>query len=303
MLCTTGGTFPCGQCLSCRINKRRTWAARLMMEAQSHKHSIFSTLTYEVEPEGRTLVKSHLTETLHRLRDRARSLDRTVRYFGVGEYGDIGERPHYHACIFGLAPEHHELITASWQSINNVENGPRAGFVRHDVLSPDLANYIAGYTTKKLTSDTDIRLMGRAPEFAVMSRRPGIGMAFVPAFCEALNTSQGALYLARNKDVPTSFHCAGKTLPISSYIRQKLRIYFFGDHKQPRERADLLGAREHVKFLNELPPLPVDATSFQALAQWTATHETLKQETQKTLRVRKAQVATKHKIFKQKRTL
>ena len=40
---------PCGQCLACRINRRREWLARLHLEALDHDVVLFATLTYSDE--------------------------------------------------------------------------------------------------------------------------------------------------------------------------------------------------------------------------------------------------------------
>lgn len=39
----------CGQCVGCRLERSRQWAARCMHEAQLHKHNSFITLTYRPE--------------------------------------------------------------------------------------------------------------------------------------------------------------------------------------------------------------------------------------------------------------
>lgn len=41
--------IPCGQCISCRLNKSRDWANRVMLEASEFKHNYFITLTYSDE--------------------------------------------------------------------------------------------------------------------------------------------------------------------------------------------------------------------------------------------------------------
>lgn len=274
-----------------------------MLEAQSHEHSYFSTFTYEKEPPGGSLVKDHLTGTFHRLRERARTLSKTVRFFGVGEYGEQHGRPHYHAVIYGLGPSELGHVDASWQGINRLEDGSRAGYTRHFVLAPDLATYITGYIAKKWTAPDNANLAGRYPEFAEMSRRPGIGMPFILNLCEALNTSEGALYMARFGDVPTSFRCAGRNLPLGSYMRGKLREHFFGSPLQPRTGADYRGKLEHEKFLKHLPPLQVDATSFERLAAWSEATQSRRKEIKTTKMVRSRQVKGMQKIRNSRRTL
>lgn len=296
MLCTSSSTFPCGKCQSCLINARRIWSARINLEAQSHEHSLFSTFTYEKEPPGGTLVKEHLSTTIHRLRDRLRRVSRQVRFFGVGEYGGLTGRPHYHAALFGLGPQDARTIDESWHALDAVSDGSRAGHTSHYLLAPGLADYITGYVSSKLKKPDSALLLGRTPEFSVMSRRPGIGLPFLLSLCEALNTPAGARYIAVHKDVPTAFLCGGQNLPIGPYLRQKLRLFFFGDHLQPRERADLLGAEEHARILAHLPPLQVDTPAFEQLAAWTQAYQARKGEITSKKAVRKLQVSTRLKI-------
>ena len=93
--------FGCGQCLPCRVNKRRLWSNRIMLESMCHEDNAFVTLTYNEDnlPEKGNLVPKHLKDWQKRLRYHA-NID--LRFFSVGEYGDQTKRPHYHAAIFGF---------------------------------------------------------------------------------------------------------------------------------------------------------------------------------------------------------
>lgn len=207
-----------------------------MLEAQVHVHPWFSTLTYKEEPIY-GLHKPHLTRAMHRLRELARRRGiSSVRYFGVGEYGERFGRPHYHTAVFGLGPGDASLIDEAW-SVDDPRSGPgigRPGSTDHHPLDPGLAEYISGYVTKKLTRKGDPRLDGREPEFAVMSRRPGIGGPALDPLLQALNTSHGALYIARHHDVPSAFNIGGRMLPIGPHLRGLLRLFFFGEETQPK---------------------------------------------------------------------
>ena len=103
MMCLANKRFPCGQCMACRLNKQREKAMRIGHELQYHKESVFITLTYDPEhlPENGSLVKSDVQKFLKRLRKRL-GVER-VRYFLCGEYGELGNRPHYHLIVFGLS--------------------------------------------------------------------------------------------------------------------------------------------------------------------------------------------------------
>lgn len=214
----------CGQCMPCRLNRRRLWTHRMMLEALVHPASSFVTLTYNVDnlPEGGTLVPRDMQLFMKRLRIRVPN--ETVRYFGVGEYGDFTQRPHYHLALFGIGKDREELVAAAWPS----------GFVYVGELTSQSAAYIAGYTTKKMTSKDDVRLHGRCPEFARMSLRPGIGALAIGQIQEALAASSGIRHLVSTGDVPGMLKHGQSSYPLGPYLRGKLRQAFgIEDGKMP----------------------------------------------------------------------
>lgn len=278
-----------------------------MLESQCHEHSFFSTFTYEEVPNGGTLVKSHICSTFHRLRKLASGRSKAVRFFAVGEYGDQLARPHYHAAIFGLSAQESDLITRAWHGLRDTEYGARPGFCSHGSLTPDSASYIAGYVTKKLTNPNDpvvvARLAGKAPEFAVMSRRPGIGMLQLEAFIEALNTSTGARYFHRFKDVPVAFRISGAMLPIGRVMRDHLRMFFFGETGTPAAAKEL---REREFYRELLPFVPDHAspTLRKMAAEAFSQEVSAKRKTHfETLGQRKLQIDIRHQIANSRRKL
>lgn len=295
--CAVGKDWPCGQCLVCRINKSRVWTARLMLEATQHEYSSFQTFTYETTPVNGSLDRTHLASSFHRLRDLARTRGRTVRFYGVGEYGGQSGRPHYHAAVFGLLPEHQPLIEKAWSSV------PGAGHI--DVpsqLEPQSAAYICGYVTKK-HADDEFRAAGLEPQFSLMSRNPGIGLVWLPVLVETLSTPDGVRYMVANGDVPSSVKCGSRTLPLGSYMRQKLRFHFYGDHTQPYEAASARGLKHHAEVLQEMPPLPVDAKSIELIEAWFKAQSTVRDRDLRRRAQRALQISTRKKIFDQMRTL
>lgn len=229
--------FGCGQCLPCRINKRREWTSRMMLEACCHAESSFVTLTYSPEklPKGDTLVPADLRNFLKRLRKNVEPAQ--IRYFGVGEYGELSQRPHYHLAIFGLGRGADELIRRSWG----------LGFTDVGDLTLASAQYIAGYVTKKMTKKDDARLGGRFPEFARMSNRPGIGALAVDNIIDALLTDGGAEKIAREGDVPLALMQEKRSLPLGRYLRRKLRErYGFEEIGTPKEKL-----KERMQELSE----------------------------------------------------
>lgn len=210
-----------------------------MLENACHKHSVFATLTYSEEnfPKGGTLVPEHMKNFLKRLRKAYASVNR-IRYYYVGEYGDITQRPHYHAFLFGCSPAENQIIANCWGY-----GGVAFGDCNHHT-----AQYIAGYVTKKMTKGDDPRLEGRYPEFARMSLKPGIGALSVSAIADALRTRSGSLMLANNGDVPNELRHEGKKYPLGRYLKNQLR----GQLDVPKlglESPALQQARESLRDL------------------------------------------------------
>lgn len=262
--------FGCGQCLPCRLNKRREWTHRIVLEQKAHQDNAFITLTYDDEnlPDGATLVPEHVKDWLKRLRRRV--YPHRLRYFYVGEYGDKSERPHYHVALFGYphciksrnlpkcAPQCNcvicETISSTWQM----------GRVDVGTLTRDSAQYIAAYTVKKMTNPNNEKvkqwLNGRHPEFARMSLKPGIGALAIDSLAEALETEHGCDFLHESGDVPRELRCGNRKFPIARYLRKKLRLRMGMDEKTPeallhahnKEMQELYEAYQEVKKTKEI---------------------------------------------------
>jgi len=89
---------PCGQCGECRLSRARMWATRCVHEAACWKQSCFVTLTYKDLPPNNSLEPEDTRNFIRRLRQ---TIGKNFKYFLAGEYGEKGDRPHYHALIFG----------------------------------------------------------------------------------------------------------------------------------------------------------------------------------------------------------
>lgn len=184
--------IPCGQCIGCRLEKSRQWAMRCMHEARLSKESSFVTLTYEDEylPPGGTLVKRDLQLFMKRLR---KAKGEGVRFYACGEYGTINKRPHYHVLLFNCGfPDRLRIgenkrgevlyTSAELRSLWNM------GFNVIGDVTFDSAAYVARYVIKKVSGKDAGKhyevidgygvVYERIPEFAVMSRRPGLGSEY-----------------------------------------------------------------------------------------------------------------------------
>lgn len=216
-------SFPiCGKCMACRINKRREWTGRMLLEARADpRPGAFITLTYSDDhvPPGGTLVKSHLSSWLKRFRSHVKfhhGIDR-LRYFACGEYGEKFGRPHYHVILFGLDPVLVEKSACStW---NN-------GFVSVSELNENRMKYTARYTLKKIINRADPDYAdGRISEFANMSRMPGLGAAGFDQIADEL-----LKYGDCDTVVQGYFRTSGARYPLGRYGKERIigRLSDFG---------------------------------------------------------------------------
>jgi len=200
---------PCGQCLSCRINKSRIWAQRIMLESMVSAPCSFVTLTYNDEhlPKDKSLNPRHLTLFFKLLRKYLGS--KKVRYFGVGEYGSQGDRPHYHIILFGVGADCQPIVEKSWPH----------GFIHVGFLTEQSARYVTGYVIKGMKKG-DRRLEGRYPEFMRCSKMSpgGIGAGAVNQVITSIKES-GA-----NPSIEIRKLLKGKKgIPLGRYLKDKIK--------------------------------------------------------------------------------
>lgn len=218
----------CGQCMECRVRRQQEWALRILLECFYRPHNTFITLTYSDDyiPEGRTLSKRDCQLFIKRLR---KNTKKQFRYFLAGEYGPQTNRPHYHAILFGMETSSwlEQMVTSSWNM----------GYIQISPVNSARARYVASYATKGL-SETLLQ-DGQNPEFALMSRRPGIGFHYMlqlastlkryndlvtERFCSSslLNGSSGNASIAISNGL---LRFEGKLWPMDNYTKKKLIEY------------------------------------------------------------------------------
>lgn len=216
-----GASFGCGQCMPCRINRRRIWAHRIILEALVSPSASFLTMTYDDEhlPDGGSLELSHVQLYWKSLRERGYKF----RYFVCGEYGDQSERPHYHAALFGVPPCYCDFRAPHPAChCGDFKRLWGRGNLFWGDITPASALYIAGYVTKKMNKE-DPALNGRYPEFARMSLRPGIGAGAMSAVAASLRCEAGRKEIARTGDVPFVLRHGSRRHPLGRYLRECLR--------------------------------------------------------------------------------
>ena len=228
--------IPCGNCIGCRLDYSRKWADRMILELETAKKGIFVTLTYDNDhipwcyfnengfPLYGTVCKSDCQLFMKRLRDHFNDL--CIRFYLAAEYGESEtRRPHYHAILFGIGLD----------DLDNISVFGRNELGQPYYISPELTKiwkqghvlvcnvswqtcaYVSRYVTKKMKGlDKDINYLkyGQLPEFALMSRKPGIGSKYLELHPDILDLS----YINISTDEK------GLKIAIPEYYLQKLKL-------------------------------------------------------------------------------
>ncbi len=169
-------SVPCNKCVTCLQNRANDWSIRLREEAKYSTSSHFITLTYsdeticfkeKVDPDTgeilyvQTVVKKHLQDYIKRLRN---VTDQKLRYYAISEYGGLTLRPHYHMLMFNLPNDLTHEYANRWPF----------GHVYIGDVTPSSIQYVAQYHVTK-----NVAPPGAEPNFALMSRKPGIGYQYL----------------------------------------------------------------------------------------------------------------------------
>lgn len=204
------------------MRRRSMWYKRLLAEYKYCTGStFFITLTYEDShvpmefgsdglPLFYTTSKRDVQLWFKRIRKRCVSDLGRIRYFIVSEFGENTGRPHYHAIVFTdvrcSLDYMTEAINETWQKgyINDVQYLKGNGGLR----------YVANYITKELDC---------YKTFALMSRRPGLGISYVEA--------QADYHRGTAVPIDVSDDGTRRLLAACMYYPMKKRIDFFVKRK------------------------------------------------------------------------
>lgn len=247
---------------------------RIILESYLHSDNCFVTLTYRTEnlrnSAGQlvsnspmisnskendlflpSLQPTELRNFLKRLRKRIEP--HRIRFYGVGEYGDENERPHYHLALFNFPTclrgrtlkdnKNRPLWSKCCDQCRLIGETWALGDIDLGMVEEESAQYLSGYVVKKL-DDTHIDLRGRYKEFSRKSNRPGIGHDFMFEVASQLLNFDLENTQA---DVPSALRHGSRLLPLGRYLRMKLRKMVGRDEKTPQAIID-----EMAKDLLEL---------------------------------------------------
>jgi len=262
----------CGQCIGCRIDRSKEWAARIVHESQMHPENCFITLTYNDEnlPHDGGLDKEHFQKFMKRLRRKYETT--TIRYFHCGEYGQGLDRPHYHACLFGIDfsdrlpySQSNDIVTYVSDELTEIWG---KGFTTCGDLNYQTAAYTARYILKKVTGNraeehyqkVDLRtgeLYNIQPEYVTMSLKPGIGRDFYEKYKTDFFPSDECPIPGKGvyKSVPKYYEQIYEKTDPNAYAKVKKARKLYRDKNAGEYKHDRLMAKYKVKKaqLSQLP--------------------------------------------------
>ncbi|QCQ84739.1 replication initiator protein [Blackfly microvirus SF02] len=231
--------LPCGRCIGCRLEKARQWGLRCLHEKKMHSTSCYLTLTYHNDylPDGGTVVVRDMQLFFKRVHNRLlKRRGYGIRYFCGAEYGEDNGRPHYHALMFGYDfPD--KVIHG-----RNARGEPLfvskelsevwfQGFSTIGEITFDSAVYCAKYALKKVNGDAraahytvydeDGVCYERVPEFAIMSRNPGIGASYYAKYGKEVRDHDSVIVNGREVRPPRFYDTKSEFVDAESFALMK----------------------------------------------------------------------------------
>lgn len=223
--------IPCGKCDLCLIENRYSKALRIMLEAESYPDSVFFiTLTYDNEHiENNELNHSHWVQfmkdfrakfcqakycnirdrgTLRHGKEYSKTFNR-IKQVVAGEYGDSFGRRHFHGILFGH--KFNDLVDTGRVSSKGfpVYTSPslqsvwKKGMVQVDVVTFDLALYVAAYITDKALDEEQETPDGYKKQYGRFGK--GIGLRWISKYWRDVLSVGKVMLLNRDFPVPRYF--------------------------------------------------------------------------------------------------
>lgn len=216
---------PCGQCPECVKNRINSWIFRINKHSKISYNSVFLTLTYDPDnlpftPCGKpTLVKKDIQNFMKSLRQEQKKYysDTKITYYGCGEYGKKGGRPHYHLLLFNVHPKID--YSRVWKK----------GFALPLPAKEGSFKYVLKYMSKQKTkTKKDVQQI----EFSLMSK--GIGKNYLtPAIKQYHSDLENCFVTTEN----------GYKMPMPKYYKEKLY-----DDEQRALVTDIIQKRCDIQY-------------------------------------------------------
>lgn len=206
-----------------------------------HNHAHFVTLTYDEEnlPKNNSINKEDLQLFFKRLREQIKPIK--IKYYAVGEYGEIHGRPHYHIILFGLPEKYFKLRekiynqkNRKWENCYSLDSWPY-GIVHIGNVEPESIKYVTNYIDKVYYGEAFIKKIygNRQQPFSLMSK--GLGARYAKdnekMIKQHLNITVG-----------------GKDVGIPRYYQKKLELDGEAIHRESIAKKGGL-SEEDVKLL------------------------------------------------------
>lgn len=250
---------------------------RCVHEASLHSQNCFVTLTYRDQdlPEHGSLDLAHWQEFAKRVRRRFGAF----RYIHAGEYGEQDLRPHYHGLLFGVDFPDRRRWKDSTDVSACLEDLWGRGFCTVGDLTRERAGYVAQYTLKKLTGPLREERYERIdpvtgevvrvrPEYATMSRRPGVGAGWYEKYKSDVFPSDEIVHEGRRYPVPLFYKRAlAKSEPeLAELLAARRRGRAERRNLPPSKPSDGRGA-ERSEAAERPRPRPRNAVVFPRLGK------------------------------------
>lgn len=208
-----------------------------------HDTGCFITLTYAPEhlPSDLSLNHKHWQDFAKRLRSEIGPF----RFLMCGEYGEKGGRPHYHAIIFGHDFRQDRYI---WRETKHplfrshtLESAWGKGHCSIGEVNLSTIRYVCGYIRKKIkgkaktqTGKDGLRpyelynsetgeIHEVTPEYAQMSRMPGLGAAFYEKYGDQIRNHDTVVLDGRELRVPDYYNRITRRDHPERYAELKLK--------------------------------------------------------------------------------
>ncbi|UPW40845.1 replication initiator protein [Sigmofec virus UA08Rod_6521] len=153
------------------------WQYRVGYELMCHEDNCVVTLTYDNEHLPLFGSLNHRDFQLFMKSLRKRISPAVIKYFGCGEYGAHGFRPHFHFICFGWTPTDAEYFFTDEKGTRLYKSAFLSSIWKRGYITvcKNVTPRIVRYCCKYLQKGGQAPAPGLNPPYLFCSRRPGVG--------------------------------------------------------------------------------------------------------------------------------